>query len=145
MTTPVRLQLSRRKGFNLQAHSRAINGLPAVSVARPGLWGNPWTAQQYWEAGYTGGIEAANGHCVNAFRAWLAGEGASHWAHSPALQMPPPALEPLRGKNLACWCRLCPAHKATGLPAGETCRDCAPCHTGVIFDLIRQNIDEVTK
>lgn len=40
MTRPVRLQLSRRKGFNLQALSRATNGLPAVKVARPTKFGN---------------------------------------------------------------------------------------------------------
>lgn len=39
MTKPVRLQLSRRKGFDLQALSIATNGLPAVSVARPGKRG----------------------------------------------------------------------------------------------------------
>ena len=33
MATPLRLQLSRTKGFNLQDSSRAVNGLPAVSVA----------------------------------------------------------------------------------------------------------------
>ena len=42
MTRPVRLQLSRRKGFDLQAWSREVNGLPAVSVARPTKWGNPF-------------------------------------------------------------------------------------------------------
>lgn len=39
---PVRLQLSRAKGFNLQAQSRGLNGLPARSVARPGPFGNPF-------------------------------------------------------------------------------------------------------
>ena len=42
MTAPVRLQLSRRKGFVLQAMSQATNGLPAVRVARPSRWGNPY-------------------------------------------------------------------------------------------------------
>ncbi|WP_375453762.1 hypothetical protein [uncultured Methylobacterium sp.] len=37
----VRLRLSRAKGFDLQAHSLAVNGLPAVVVARPTKWGNP--------------------------------------------------------------------------------------------------------
>jgi hypothetical protein len=40
--TPVRLQLSRRKGFDLQAASCATNGLDAVVVARPTKWGNPF-------------------------------------------------------------------------------------------------------
>jgi hypothetical protein len=39
---PVRLHLSRAKGFNLQKHSRAVNGLPAVNAARPGKLGNPF-------------------------------------------------------------------------------------------------------
>mgnify|MGYP001581696887 CR=1 FL=1 len=39
---PVRLRLSRRPKFNLQKHSRSINGLPAVNVARPSKWGNPF-------------------------------------------------------------------------------------------------------
>jgi ribosomal protein L34 len=37
--TPVRVQRKRTKGFNLQAASP--NGLPVVSVCRPGKWGNP--------------------------------------------------------------------------------------------------------
>lgn len=39
---PVRLQLSRKKGFRLQEASRALNGLEAVNVARPSRWGNPF-------------------------------------------------------------------------------------------------------
>lgn len=39
---PIRLVLSRRQGFNLQAASRAANGLEAVIVARPSRWGNPF-------------------------------------------------------------------------------------------------------
>ena len=42
MTAPVRLQLSRRKGFNLQEWSREVNGLDAVKVDRTTMWGNRW-------------------------------------------------------------------------------------------------------
>lgn len=49
---PVRLQLSRRKGFDLQALSLATNGLPAVNVARPSKLGNPFTMRQAVEAGF---------------------------------------------------------------------------------------------
>lgn len=38
----------------------------------------------------------------------------------------------LRGRNLACWCKLCDRHK-DGLPLGETCPDCAPCHADVLL------------
>ena len=37
---PVRLQLSRRKGFDLLIWSREVNGLPAINCARPSRWGN---------------------------------------------------------------------------------------------------------
>jgi hypothetical protein len=86
---PVRIQLSRRKGFNLQVHSRSINGLEAVNCARPGKWGNPF-------------IEEYNGaeFAVSTFRAMLMRE------------TPPCGFRPrindmqkeLKGKNLACWC-----------------------------------------
>ena len=42
MTAPVRLRLSRRKGFDLQALSLATNGLPAVKVDRSTMFGNRW-------------------------------------------------------------------------------------------------------
>jgi hypothetical protein len=76
---PVRLQLSRRKGFNLQAKSRAVNGLPAVVVTRPGRWGNPF------RIGRDGDRETV----VRRF----ACEIALAWD-----------LTPLRGRNLACPC-----------------------------------------
>jgi hypothetical protein len=42
MTTPKRIQRKRVKGFDLQATSRVLNGLHAVSVTRPGQFGNPF-------------------------------------------------------------------------------------------------------
>lgn len=41
---PARLRLSRAAGFRLQALSLSLNNRPAVNVARPGRWGNPFTA-----------------------------------------------------------------------------------------------------
>ncbi len=115
---PVRLQLSRAKGFNLQAASATANGLLAVNVARPSRWGNPWTADQYWDAGYSGSSIVAAQHCVDAYRAWLCGE--RHWAHAaPAAAVPD--LSHLRGRNLACWCKL-----------GD------PCHADVLLELANQ-------
>lgn len=35
MTAPVRMRLSRAKGFDLQKASLTLNGLPAVNTARP--------------------------------------------------------------------------------------------------------------
>lgn len=75
---PVRLQLSRAAGFNLQAHSRATNGLEAVNVARPSKWGNPWTKEN-----------SGNVHPALRFACETA----------PLMD-----VSELRGKNLACWC-----------------------------------------
>jgi hypothetical protein len=38
---PVRIQRKRTAGYNMQAVSRAVNGLDCISVTRPGRWGNP--------------------------------------------------------------------------------------------------------
>lgn len=75
---PVRLQLSRRKGFNLQAESRKFNGLDAVNVARPSRWGNPFTIEN------SGRVPAI-----------------LRFACEVAPLLP---LDELKGKNLACWC-----------------------------------------
>ena len=40
---PVRIQRKRTKGFDLQAASRAVNGLDCVYVGRPSAFGNPYT------------------------------------------------------------------------------------------------------
>ena len=39
---PQRMVLSRKRGYSLDAASRALNGLPAKRVTRPGPWGNPF-------------------------------------------------------------------------------------------------------
>ena len=97
---PARIVLSRRGGFDLQATSRALNGLPAQSVARPGLWGNPFTiAEVMGETGLE--KDAAQAEAVARYGRWIAGELAG--------PKPPPARDTIRaelgGKNLACWCR----------------------------------------
>lgn len=84
MTHPVRIQRRRTRGYNMQAESRAINGLAAVYVGRPSKWGNPMRAPR---AEGPGALRAA----VEFFRKCAA-------AVAP--------FEELRGKNLACWCPL---------------------------------------
>ena len=56
--TPVRIQLSRRKGFNLQEVSKALNGLEAVNVCRPTIYGNPFVHDDAAVA-----VEAYERHC----------------------------------------------------------------------------------
>ncbi len=38
---PVRIQRKRVKGYRMQEVSLALNGLPAVYVGRPTVFGNP--------------------------------------------------------------------------------------------------------
>lgn len=96
---PMRLQLSRRKGFDLQAWSREINGLSAINVARPSKWGNPYKIVPAVESDYCRipAIDAAS--AVHLFREhWrgaLAGAGGAHRCER---------LKEISGRNLACWC-----------------------------------------
>ncbi len=112
---PVRLQLSRRKGFNLQTLSFAVNGLSAINVARPTRWGNP-----YKVGGETifGSSQTADVVIVR-FREWLL---ESTWLDAARYRN---ALPALRGKNLACWCALD-----------------APCHAGVLLELANAPVCE---
>ncbi|NMA98447.1 MAG: DUF4326 domain-containing protein [Phyllobacteriaceae bacterium] len=106
---PVRIVLSRKAGFDLQAISHALNGLPAQSVARPSPWGNPYSIAAVMEE--TGlGKDAAQAEAVARHARWLAGEIEA--------DRPRPAKAEIRaalaGKNLACWCRAgTPCHVET--------------------------------
>lgn len=152
MTLPVRLQLSRRKGFDLQALSQATNGLPAVKVTRRGPWGNPfnfrdsafcWAALSYGCRGDPAGRQEAS---VKAFREWLepgAGKRTLSIVLDPAIVSGErrmslgPKVEvgeaprhdriqaALRGRNLACWCK----------PS-------APCHADVLLELANRPVCE---
>jgi len=91
MIRAVRLQLSRAKGFSLQAHSRAINGLAAVNVARPSRYGNMhhigWCPNC--------GAHHTSEEAVREFAAEIDFMDVKAWIK-----------ETLGGKNLACWCPL---------------------------------------
>jgi hypothetical protein len=120
MTAPTRLQLSRAKGFNLQAHSRAINGLDAVNVARPTQWGNPFTVADMGTA-----EKAVRRFCAAVIGPILDGKQCTPNAHPDSYigQIIQRAPIMLRGKNLACWCAL-----------GE------PCHADVLLELANRPI-----
>ena len=111
MTKPVRLQLSRRKGFNLQALSLRTNGLSAIVVTRASKkWGNPYYVGMFRE------YDRAD--AVRDFKKWRAGDhGARAWAGAP-----PSDTEiqvSLRGRNLACTCPL----------------DGGPCHADMLLEI----------
>lgn len=125
---PVRLQLSRKAGFRLQEHSRAVNGLPAVNVARPSKWGNPFRVAKAVECAGVRVPGITPESAVALFRQrWEA--ALAQWPSARA------ALADLTGRNLACWCLLCDLHREGGRPIGSDCPHCDPCHADVLLEL----------
>ena len=110
----MRVQLNRKKGWRMPPNT--------VKVSRPGKWGNPFAVGQPYET-----VGARTRYVTDA-------------AHAVRLFLPVantliPAIQAeLRGKNLACWCALCEAHK-DGKPFGVNCADCSPCHSDVLGNL----------
>jgi hypothetical protein len=96
MTKPVRIQRKRTKGFKLPPNT--------VSVTRPGRWGNPFKVGD--------DVPGLKGEPMDA-------EDAVHMFR---LFIPEFAIEAarkeLRGKNLACFCKLD-----------------QPCHADVLLEL----------
>lgn len=134
---PVRLQLSRRKGFSLQALSLATNGLPAVNVARPGKWGNPFVVGEASGCEFNDDGDPAPmipaltlDQCIEMYRSMIGGflspEMHPHghrWMDRYRKQTggyahPSEGARRLAGFNLACFC-------------GPTNR----CHADVLLDL----------
>jgi hypothetical protein len=116
-TTPVRVQLSRRKGWRMPENT--------VKVARPGPWGNPFRIASAIEVGYlseTDSREEQQQFVVACFRDWLSGDSRRTWWQGPESDERRAsilaALPSLRGKNLACWCK----------PG-------TPCHADVLLEL----------
>lgn len=103
---PVRLRLSRAKGFDLQRLSRETNGLPAVVVARPTRWGNPWRVGDYVPHRRKSAGGMTQTEAVDRFRRTAGALDSGLIARH------------LRGRNLACWCALD-----------------APCHADVLLEM----------
>lgn len=126
----MRIQLSRRKGWRMPPNT--------VSAARPGKLGNPFTMAGCRDAGFRGTDREIAARCVGAFDAWLTSiywrtnwQGPESEAARAAILA---GLPDLRGRNLACWCHLCDAHR-DGKPFDVECPDCAPCHVDVLGPL----------
>jgi len=109
---PERIQLSRAKGWRMPVNT--------VKVDRATRWGNPYNATSLFQPFMMRGLPApcipwrtppSLDRCLDLFL-----------AHLRAMMMVnPDFLEPLRGKNLGCWCKV-----------GE------PCHGDILLRLANE-------
>jgi hypothetical protein len=106
LIAPVRIQLSRAAGFNLQRHSLALNGLPAAKIDRTTNFGNPYvigatvdaTMVRRW--GWNLSPHGRKTICSCAKDAVDRFEHALLWD----VAIHDHVRKELGGKNLACWC-----------------------------------------
>lgn len=117
---PVRIQRQRTKGWKMPPNT--------VYVGRPTIWGNPFVADdptlaveayrrlaQHGTKTFdirSGGLQFADDRHPNS----------THWAYAGFVER---NIKSLRGKNLACWCRLD-----------------QPCHADVLLELANQPLDQ---
>ena len=106
MAGPVRIQLSRRKGWRMPENT--------VSVARPTIFGNPFRREAAIESEYAT-EETWRAFVVECFRDWMSPtQQGRDWWQGPQSDRQKNAilagLPKLRGKNLACWCKPGPCH-----------------------------------
>lgn len=102
---PKRIRLSRAKGWRLPPN--------AINVARPGPWGNPFKV----------GRDGTQQQCVTMFKMLM----LAHFCLTSKASIEEQKrsnnhigqnIEKLRGKDLACWCRIG-----------------TPCHADVLLEL----------
>lgn len=114
---PDRIQLSRAKGWRLPEG--------AMSVARPTMWGNPFTVAGAIEFGFATTEPEGRKVAADRFREWFlrldrTDSDVVYHAHGRRYdrRWMSRHLDELRGKHLACWC-----------PPGE------PCHVDFLLEV----------
>jgi hypothetical protein len=112
---PKRIHRKRVKGWRMPPNTVVVN--------RPSRWGNIYRVGSEHDGSTV--LNAA--HAVELFRDWVT-------PHSCIIR------DHLRGKNLACYCKLCPVH-ADGKPLGVECLDCQPCHADILLELANADAD----
>ena len=110
-----RIQRQRTAGWRMPENT--------VSVTRPGIFGNPFTIKTAIDSGFAD-PKTAPQFVVDCFRDWLGpSQSGRDWWQGPESDKRRNAildgLPGLRGKNLACWCRI-----------GN------PCHADVLLALV---------
>lgn len=117
---PMRVWRRRLPGYRLPQG--------CVCCTRPLKYSNPL------RVGRLKGYMAAD--AVRDFKRWL-DRDLSVRSFENVFGEPPTVAEiqrDLRGRNLACYCKLCPKHEA-GRPLGTTCEACEPCHVDVLLPI----------
>ncbi len=134
---PVRITLSRKKGFKLQDYSKSINGLGCKIVSRPSKFGNPLKLHgdsiyilkprdKYIVSKWTYLCKGDEKTLLELFEGIITGilptyddyiyiDGILFWIN----EFKKLNLSELKGHNLACWCN--PAHS---------------CHVDVLLKLL---------
>lgn len=125
--TPTRVQLKRTKGWKMPPQ--------CVKVARPTVFGNPFTVAGAKEVGFGeyrwDGTRATPEEqhrsladwCVSLFREWLMTNKDNHDPKRRAELLA--RLPVLRGKSLACFCKLSD-----------------PCHADLLLELANKESDQ---
>ncbi len=124
---PVRIQRTRKRGFNLKEIADSINGLPVVYVGRGSKWGNPFRVVENSNGYYaikTDGSEYCNDilikHChasykkkedavmdaIKCYDYYLLPykHGESMMQFYQSMSEMEDVIMKLKGKNLTCWC-----------------------------------------
>lgn len=126
---PVRLQRSRKKGAKLESP----NGLPVACVTRPREFGNPFVVGGHYMRGSGGSrefagfsyVQASEGYQDERFTTIQTASEAVDWFRWYVDSRPDlreRACRELRGKNLACWCKLD-----------------SPCHADVLLEIANRS------
>jgi hypothetical protein len=99
MSGPVRIQLSRAKGWRMPENT--------VNVARPGKWGNPFII----------GMNRCSGHGLDYRQEKIKDAATAVRFFCEMLEIADrnypseqEIVSELRGKDLACWCKASPCH-----------------------------------
>jgi len=113
-----RFQRQRTLGYHLPPG--------VVCVTRPGVFGNPFTLANCRESGHNGTDREIAQRCVEAYRIWLGPYWRDIWQAEESQQRRTELLRrlpELRGKSLACWCRLD-----------------QPCHADVLLEFANREV-----
>jgi hypothetical protein len=108
---PRRIQLSRKRGWRMPPNTSKVD--------RTTIYGNPYQG---------GDVGGDRNYLANLHREYLKRDMPE--VHESRAR----AVVELAGKNLACWCPLCPKHK-DGRPYNEPCKDCGGCHADNWLDV----------